>query len=225
VIEDVSARETKMKTESIAHAIGWVNDGTYPDGVFFSPGEASVRHAKVWFDQPDGTDRAHGHDVWFIFSEAQCVGAVAVMGQQDLHAYTVESHRRKGLMFDALRTRILPALANAGTTEQRVSYQDDAGRRLARKLGAKEAKDGEAVIALAFFEVPEAKSAKISPPKKRRDAICKNLLKAAQILEMTGDELCQFGAENADLKYLADEVRSARYNLIDQWESLSDMAG
>jgi nitric oxide reductase activation protein len=77
------------------------------------------------------------------------------------------------------------------------------------------------VIDIAAFKTLEATPVEVVPSEERRDAIRKNLRRAAQILKMTQEELRQSGCtEDGDLESLADSICDVSHDLVDRWQSL-----
>lgn len=115
-----------MKDQDIENLIDSLNNTTINEKVFISPLSKTVDLAKVWRKEPED-ERSSYSSLWFYFiknDNGEYVAAVYDMGQEDLHVFVKETHRKKGHLSRAIHTVIMPHLYQSGRDKQFITFSD-----------------------------------------------------------------------------------------------------
>jgi hypothetical protein len=209
-----------MSDGRIAEMIRRLNKGVPQKHVLLSAGDRPVRRGRAWPRLPNGDQRVHGYDFWFIFVERVCVGAVLRQDDGDLHAYTSRRYRRRGLMRRALVEHIFPELAIEGNEAIEVSLGSAGGRALWRSVGGDLTQEGrKGHLRLSAFTTTAVQDIERGLlTATHREAICATLLHASQLLRYCSDALMFVKSEQAGLEaklaLIAEGAADARAMVI-----------
>lgn len=207
-----------MRDETISAIIDAVNHGTDDFRIFHRSLLANVDIAQVWV--PDtGEAQFSDYRIFLIYSEGECAAAVLDM-VCDLHVFTREKFRRKGLMKTALQTVILPFLRQEGRETQNITCGTEDGRHLSLAVGFEVDEDGNGLLDLTKVEQVD-----FPPPdlpgfdENKMEELKFRIRSLAADLAMIGDEI-EYSLGPDLNKHFRDQrfaVRSLATDLSDYW--------
>ncbi len=200
-----------MTHEQIEAKIDSLNLGN-DDLIFKAALSANVEYANVWVSEPRGNiGNESSYPFYFIKNQSGIyVAAVLDMGEDDLHVFVKEEHRKKGYLSSALNEVILPHLYQTGRTKQKVTFDDEhIGNYIVNHWGFSKISQKSAEKDLACFknvDVISQKPRKIT--EQEFSGIKKKIDKARLYLQMSREQIKSISGkeENIGLQEIIEEL-------------------
>jgi hypothetical protein len=200
-----------MRHETLEGFIDALNNNMMKDRIFIRPLSDTVDFARVWDELPNGNNgNEQAYVVYFIkIPKQEYVGAVLVMGSNDLHAFVKIPHRKKGYLTCAMRDWILPHLFHIeGREFQRVTFEDYKVVKSILDLGFEIDKENEAVITKEKVKTKNnLNGSNTLLDDDELQSIRKRIYQAAGLLQMVQDQLEMAYAESGEFTEVIDEIK------------------